>query len=190
MSMDKNVKGFIDTVRTTASAVGGTVAEVTKEGAKKLSARKEAAKLGMEVLRLRSAIEELYTEIGRKSYAVHMADDEASAEENQIQIDGMYDEITEKEDQIVRLNKRIELINGGISCTVCGRVSPASYDFCPACGTKLEKPEPCCEPESCCESAEEACGCAKDACCEEAEEPCCCGEEKQDCCCEEPASQE
>ena len=173
MSMDKNVRGFIDTVRNTASAVGGTVAEVTREGAKKLGAKKEAVKLGMDVLRLRSSIDELYMEIGKRSYAIHMAEEETSAEENQIQMDGMYDEITQKEAEIVQLNKQIELINGGLACSACGRVSPASYDYCPACGAKLEKPDFCTEEGCCCASESTCCCCdpAPEGCTEA--EPCC-----------------
>lgn len=169
--MEKGMKEFLDTVMNTANAVGETVAEVTREGAKKWNAKKEAAKLNMEVLRARSAIEDMQTEIGRETCAIHKTTDELDSEERQIHIEELMEEIEERTNQIAQLNRQIELLNGGLICQNCSRISPADYGFCPSCGTKLEKPvkeseeqedaccQGCCAPEGECGCEEDACGC-------------------------------
>lgn len=182
--MDRNVKDFFDTLKDTANVVGETVAEVTRESAKKLGVKKDAAKLNMEVLRIRAGIEGIYSEIGKETYALHVCDDELEAEERQNRIDDLLVEIDGRQEQIVQLNKRIDLLNGGLCCTECGRVSPADYEFCPTCGAKLTRPE----TETCCCAEDDGCCCAEDA-------ECCCEEEKEgtaecSCCCPSEAEAE
>lgn len=198
--MDKRVKDLLDTLKGTASAVGETMAGVTREGAKMLSLKREEAKLSVEVVRLRSAIESLYSEIGKAAYQVHVTGDDAEAEKLQEKVNGLMEEIDEKQEEIAKLNRQIDLLGGGVLCEKCGRVSPEEYEYCPVCGSKLEKPvkEEC----SCCScgEAEEAaepetpCGC--DACGEEAAEPeapcgcSACGTEESACSEEEKKSEE
>jgi len=170
--MDKRMKELLDALKGTASAVGETMVGVTREGAKKLSVKREEAKLSVEVVRLRSAIESLYSEIGKDAYQVHVTGDDAEAEELQEKINGLMEEIDGKQEEIAKLNRQIDLLGGGVLCGKCGRVSPEEYEYCPVCGAKLEKPvEEECSCCSCGEGEEAAgpetpCGC--DAC--EAEE--------------------
>ncbi len=167
--MEKRVKDFFETVKNTAGAVGETVAEVTREGAKKLGVKKEIGKYNMEILRLRSQIEELYAEIGKMSYEIHVGTDELETETCQQKIDECLETVDAKREEIDRLNKQIELLNGGLVCPNCGRISPEEYDYCPACGTELVHPAPETEVTDD-DEEEEKDGCC---CCDSCTEGCC-----------------
>lgn len=135
--MDQSANRLIDTVKNTADAVRETVTEATREGAKKLSSRREISRLNSEVLRLRAEIEKLYTEAGRSGYQLHTAEVEQDCGEHQLQMESLYAEISEKKARSSELLRQIELLSGGMVCAECGRICPVDFTYCPSCGTKL-----------------------------------------------------
>lgn len=172
--MDKGIREFLDSIMNTANAVTETVTGVTKEGAKLFNSKKEAARLNMEVLRVRASIEEMQKSIGRESYEIYKTADELEAEEHQVRIDELLEEIDGKYDLILQLTRQIEILNGGQVCPSCSKISPASFDFCPSCGARLVKNTAAssADSDSNGESVDADCECAECCGCGTSDEEC------------------
>lgn len=138
--MDKGTNRFIENVKSTADAVKESVAEVTREGARRFGNKKEAARLNTEILRARAALSDLFLDAGREGYLLHISTSDQECTEHGEKLNEYYRQIDEKEHLIDDLARQVELLNGGSICAGCGQVCPGDFVYCPVCGTKLEAP--------------------------------------------------
>ncbi len=115
--------------------IGKTASQAYKVTAEKTTKLTKEAKLKLKNSENKSAIDDLYKEIGKKVYEKHVRDEKLDIkrdlEEECTKIDILAAEIE------ANLNECIEL-KDKVKCKKCTTLVNKDYNFCPACGTKIK----------------------------------------------------
>ena len=130
--MNERLAELLDTVRRTASQVGGAAADAAWYAGKRAEKLASAARTKMRIASLEGRIEGCFSEIGEMLYATHTGhptDSDALLEKLR-EVDSLRAERARLEHLLDR--RREEAV-----CPVCG--APARKDdvFCRACGKRL-----------------------------------------------------
>ena len=129
--MNERLAELLDTVRRTASQVGGAAAGAAWYAGKRAEKLASAARTKMRIASLEGRIEGCFSEIGEMLYATHTGhptDSDALLAKLR-EIDGL-------REQIRRL-ERTSLREEGAGCPACGAPVRDGDVFCGACGKKL-----------------------------------------------------
>lgn len=118
--------------------LGKKASEAYKVTAEKTSKLTKEAKLKMKNSENKSAIDDLYKEIGKKVYQKYISkeniDIRKELEEECTKIDVLAAEIE------ANLNECLEL-KDKVKCEKCSTLVDKNFNFCPECGAKMENAE-------------------------------------------------
>ena len=135
--MDYTVKKLIsETARRAADMAEG--AKDAFAGASRIVGEKaDVAKLSLELARLQSESDEVFTQIGYTFYLMNAGRWSGEIGSGERRIEQLLSEVSEKEMLANELEQRICDLRGETTCPACHRVCDAEADFCCHCGAKL-----------------------------------------------------
>ena len=130
--------------------LGKKASEAYKVTADKTGKIAKETKLKFKISELKSKIEEIYEEIGKKVYEKHVAKEEISIEKDLAEQCNSIDQMS---NEIERLLKECLELKDKKQCPKCFKEIDKNMKFCPECGAKQEE-EQVKEPEVIIETTE------------------------------------
>lgn len=130
--MDERVKELLDRVRGTAVTVGEAAGVTARYAGRCAGQMVDIAKLNMKIFDLRTEIGALLREIGQVVYDAHLG-----TESDKTSVDGMLEQIDQKNRAIEELKERIAVLKNCRECPGCGGACGKDDKFCKTCGTEL-----------------------------------------------------
>ena len=130
--------------------LGKKASEAYKVTADKTGKIAKETKLKFKISELKSKIEEIYEEIGKKVYEKHVAKEEISIEKDLAEQCNSIDQMS---NEIERLLKECLELKNKKQCPKCFKEIDKNMKFCPECGAKQEE-EQVKEPEVIIETTE------------------------------------
>ena len=127
---------IFDRIKDTASKARENAEKIAKEVAKRTSKAITYTKLSFAVNEAETKIKDVYTEIGKALYTMHL--------------DGTdkYDTFAASFEQLDKLNEELEIINAKIAelknsvkCSECGAYNTNDAEFCIKCGSHIDHTE-------------------------------------------------
>lgn len=91
----------------------------------------DVAKYNAQILDLKNKIERSYKELGEQYYIRYSGNPESDMIPYCEKISAIKAQIDQYEDQI-------NLLKGGVHCSVCGSINPKNMTFCSSCGQRLK----------------------------------------------------
>lgn len=161
--MDNNVRNILHNLVNTASAAADEAKNVMQSAGKAVADKYDAAKVNMELSRMRAEQERVFADIGRTMFLMNSGCDAALADAEkspQQVIDSLLVAADQAQQEIDRLNARLGELRSNQLCPACGRTCGEHDAFCSVCGAKLARacaPEPAqdaCETDGVCETPE------------------------------------
>lgn len=122
-----------------AGAAAGSVSDATKAASAKIGEKYNVLKLNLDINRMHSEQDKLFSEIGRALFMVKQGGDDA--ESTQQTVDDLLGQAEEKQREIDEAGRRLAKLSGKQTCTACGRSCSDEDSFCAACGARLPVPE-------------------------------------------------
>ena len=134
MNMEENemFEKFVENI----TSAGKDVSDRTKNGS-------EVIKLTYKAAAEQKALDNLYSEIGKKFYETNKKNYEAIEELDPAdELGALVKSALEKEKNIEDIRTQVRFLKGVVICQECGAEISSEYDYCGKCGAKLVKPEP------------------------------------------------
>ena len=127
---------IFDRIKDSASKARENAEKIAREVAKRTSKAITYTKLSFAVNEAENKIKDVYTEIGKALYAMHLDGTEKD------------DSFTSSFEQLDKLNEELELINAKIAelknsvkCGECGAYNNYDAEFCTKCGSHIDRSE-------------------------------------------------
>ena len=118
--------------------IGSFASETYKYTTEKTSKFAKETKTKMEINELKSQIEDLYTEIGKKIYEQHIREEKTNIEEEIQAICRQIDELTDK---IEKAKEDVLNLKDKKQCPNCYSEINKDANYCPNCGAEQERIE-------------------------------------------------
>ena len=118
--------------------IGSFASETYKYTTEKTSKFAKETKTKMEINELKSQIEDLYTEIGKKIYEQHIREEKTDIEE---EIQAICNQIDELTDKIEKAKEDVLNLKDKKQCPNCYSEIKKDANYCPNCGEEQEKIE-------------------------------------------------
>ena len=115
--------------------IGQKASEKTAKAVQKAKDLSEITKLNSIISDEQNKIDTIYKQIGKLYYSIHRQDCEPDFQ-------AMITSISECEQKIDVIRKKIQDIKGVQTCEKCGAEMPMGVAFCSNCGTKILKQQP------------------------------------------------
>ncbi len=141
--MDKNLTKLMQDIAVTAANAADSARSAMETAGKAAMEKYDEVKTLRELNRARALQEEIYADLGRMLYAMHMgaAGEHITTEEGEKTPQQMIDSLLVKAEQaqqrIDMLSQKLREERQETICPRCGHHCAAADAFCPACGTKL-----------------------------------------------------
>ena len=130
--MNERLAELLDTVRRTASQVGGAAADAAYSAGKWAGGKLHDARRRIRIAALEGRVEGCFAEIGEMLYATHTG----TPTESEVLL-AKLQEIDALRAQIGQLEQEIARLQGGAVCPFCGAPAQKGDVFCRECGGKL-----------------------------------------------------
>lgn len=125
---DFTMNDVFEKISKNLTGAGKAVTEKTKQVS-------ESAKLNAKIVSSEHTISENYAILGKFYYETYKSNPDDEVAEAVNSITAAMDAITEMKAQLLS-------IKGSVLCAACGAECPIESNFCPKCGSVLEKPQP------------------------------------------------
>ena len=133
---------IFDRIKDRAAKAKDNAEKIAKEVAKLTSKAITQTKLSFAVNEAENKIKDVYTEIGKAVYAMHLDGEDVN------------ESFAASFDQLDKLNEELELINAKIAelkdslkCGECGAYNASDAEYCAKCGSQLDHTEPAAEDD-------------------------------------------
>ena len=121
---------FTDKFVNTAQKAGEAIEKGVDAAAKVAGELYESSKANIRLFNLQNELDILYKELGRLIHSLRSTDNEA--------VDTKLQQIDSKIEEIAAYKKKAEENRQRRTCKLCGRTCSKTFEYCPACGTKLD----------------------------------------------------
>lgn len=134
--MENNLNSLLNRVRSSAELIGDRTGKAYKNAAdnagKKAADVVASTKLNLKIFDLNAEIDQIYKEIGKMVYDIHLG-----VEEDEEELNHRLDLIDEKIASVESLREKIKDIKAEPVCPSCGRACKKTDTFCSGCGAQL-----------------------------------------------------
>ena len=130
--MNEQLRELLDAVQRTASQMSGSAADAAYGVGRRAGELLSAAKLNIQVMELKGAVNTALREVGEMIYATHTG----TLTESEVLL-AKLQEIDTLQEKIRRLEREIARLQGSAVCPRCGAPAQDGDVFCRECGGKL-----------------------------------------------------
>lgn len=145
--MDKNLSKLMQDIAATAVNAADSARNAMETAGKAAMEKYDEVKTLRELNRARAVQEEIYADLGRMLYAMHMGaageriDTEDGEKTPQQMIDSLLVKAEQVQQRIDMLSQKLQEERQETLCPHCGHRCAQEDAFCPACGAKLSNME-------------------------------------------------
>ena len=143
--MDKNLAKFLQDIAATAANAADSARSAVETAGKAAMEKYDEVKTLRELNRERGAQEDIFADLGRMLYAMHMGavgehvpTEEGEKTPQQV-IDALLVKAEQAQQRIDVLAEKLSAEKAGPVCPQCGHSCGTEDAFCPACGTQLPR---------------------------------------------------
>lgn len=127
---------IFDKIKDRASKAKDNAEKLAKEVAKRTSNAITHTKLSFAVNEAESKIKDVYTEIGKAVYSMHLE----GMEQNEA-FAASFDQLDKLNEEIELLNSKIAELKNSVKCSECGAYNSSESDYCAKCGSHIDHSE-------------------------------------------------
>lgn len=145
--MDKNVNRILQEIANTAAVAADEAKAAARSAGKAVSSRYDVIKMNIDLVRLQSEQEELFSETGRILFMMHtgMAKDIVMTDDGEKSPQQAIDELLVQSEQLEQemavLEEKLGDVKNVKVCPKCGRICDEHNMFCAICGENLSPEE-------------------------------------------------
>lgn len=127
---------IFDKIKDRAAKAKDNAEKIAKEVAKRTSKAITQTKLSFAVNEAENKIKDVYTEIGKALYAMHL-----DGEDKDDTFAASFEQLDKLNEELEMINAKIAELKNSVKCDECGAYNANDAEYCAKCGSQLDHSE-------------------------------------------------